>query len=269
MSGSKKYMFCNNCGKQGHMFHRCKKPITSIGIIAFRINKGKREYLMICRRNSLGYVDFMRGKYPLTNKIYIQNIINEMTNREKTELLECNFETLWKGLWGEFVGCQYRGEEKTSKDKFLQIKHNVIQFIDKDTMTLETLINNSHTNWAEPEWGFPKGRRNYQENDLTCAFREFEEETGYRKTNVNLLKNVIPFEEIFTGSNMRSYKHKYYIGYMKYTEPVPYTYQQSEVSKVKWLDLEQCLTAIRPYNLEKIEIIKKIDEVLDKYRLIL
>ena len=56
---------------------------------------------------------------------------------------------------------------------------------------------------------------------------------------------------------------------MKYTEPVPYTYQQSEVSKVKWLDLEQCLTTIRPYNLEKIEIIKKIDEVLDKYRLIL
>ena len=60
MSGSKKYMFCNNCGKQGHMFHRCKKPITSIGIIAFRIYKGKRENNHVVQshfkiRNLIGY----------------------------------------------------------------------------------------------------------------------------------------------------------------------------------------------------------------------
>ena len=32
----KKYMFCNNCGKQGHLYQHCKSPITSIGIIAFK-----------------------------------------------------------------------------------------------------------------------------------------------------------------------------------------------------------------------------------------
>ena len=31
-----KYSFCNNCGKQGHLYHQCKRPITSIGIVAFR-----------------------------------------------------------------------------------------------------------------------------------------------------------------------------------------------------------------------------------------
>ena len=67
MKNMKKYMFCNNCGKQGHLYHRCKKPISSIGIITFRIIDGKFEFLMICRKDSLGYVDFMRGKYPLTN----------------------------------------------------------------------------------------------------------------------------------------------------------------------------------------------------------
>ena len=30
---------------------------------------------MICRKDSLGYVDFMRGKYPIFNKSYITNII--------------------------------------------------------------------------------------------------------------------------------------------------------------------------------------------------
>ena len=34
---------------------------------------------MIRRKDSLGYVDFMRGKYPLFNQRYLLNIINEMT----------------------------------------------------------------------------------------------------------------------------------------------------------------------------------------------
>ena len=92
---TKKFQFCNNCGKTGHMFHRCKKPITSIGIIVFKIVNGARQYLMICRRNSLGYVDFMRGKYPLSNKIYLKNIIYEMTNEEKQSLLKNEFDDLW------------------------------------------------------------------------------------------------------------------------------------------------------------------------------
>ena len=29
-----------------------------------------------------------------------------------------------------------------------------------------------------PEWGFPKGRRNLKERDRECAVREFSEETG-------------------------------------------------------------------------------------------
>ena len=45
----KSYNFCNNCGKNGHAFHTCKHPITSIGIIIFRMNNhnNKFEYLMI------------------------------------------------------------------------------------------------------------------------------------------------------------------------------------------------------------------------------
>ena len=42
-----------------------------------------------------------------------------------------------------------------------------------------------------------------------------------------------------------------------------------EVSDLKWLTLDECLKMIRPYNLEKKEVIKNIDNVLHKYRLIL
>ena len=75
------------------------------------------------------------------------------------------------------------------------------------------LINESSEfhQWQEPEWGFPKGRRNSHEKDYDCALREFQEETGYDKNVLHNLQNVLPFEEIFTGSNYKSYKHKYYV----------------------------------------------------------
>ena len=37
---------------------------------------------------------------------------------------------------------------------------------------------------------------------------------------------------------------------------------------MKWFSLEECLQNIRPYNLEKIDIINQIDKLLNEYRLI-
>ena len=63
--------YCNNCGKPGHIYNQCKIPITSFGIIAFRYNtQNQLEYLMIRRKDTLGYNDFMRGKYSVYNKEY-------------------------------------------------------------------------------------------------------------------------------------------------------------------------------------------------------
>ena len=79
---------CNNCGIYGHLFYKCKKPIMSFGIICYRHDPLSHEiqYLMIRRKDSLGYVDFMRGKYPIFNKRYLLNIIEEMTNYEKEKV---------------------------------------------------------------------------------------------------------------------------------------------------------------------------------------
>ena len=173
---------------------------------------------------------------------------------------------LWKKLWGEFVGIQYRSEENHAREKFIQIKRG-IQIFDEGNYDLKSLVENSTTNWSTPEWGFPKGRRNYQETDITCAYREFQEETGYLKEQLNMITNIQPFEEIFIGSNYKSYKHKYYIAKL-ISDDRSASFQTSEVSDMKWLTLAECKQYIRPYNLEKIQVIKDIDNVLDRYRLI-
>jgi 8-oxo-dGTP pyrophosphatase MutT (NUDIX family) len=258
---------CNNCGKQGHLFHQCKLPITSYGIILFRSSSKGLQFLMLRRKDSFGYIDFMRGKYSPYNIEHTQNIINEMSIDEKEKILTESFDNLWKQMWGNALNIQYRSEEAASVKKFDLIKSGII--IDEVKITLNDIIEKSNTKWKETEWEFPKGRRNYQEKDLDCAFREFEEETGISKLNINIIENVLPFEEIFIGTNHKSYKHKYFLAYSKENENEHNleNYQKSEVSKLEWKTINECLESIRPYSLEKKQLITNINKVLQEYRL--
>lgn len=258
--------YCNNCGKQGHLYHQCKLPITSNGIICFRINNNIIEYLMICRKDTLGYIDFLRGKYNLYDKQYIVDMINQMTISEREKLLNNDFDDLWNQLWGSFNISKYKNEESTSKEKFNLLKNGC--YISDEFVSLNDIITNNTSNWIEPEWGFPKGRRNYQEKDYSCALREFEEETGYSLNLLHNINNITPFEEIFTGSNYKSYKHKYYLAYMKYHDSnIKTVFQDSEVSKIKWKTYDECISCIRNYNLEKKQILKNINEIISTYRI--
>jgi|TARA_Y100000992_G_scaffold302592_1_gene277568 ADP-ribose pyrophosphatase YjhB (NUDIX family) len=259
------YNFCNNCGKNGHQYHQCKLPITSIGIIAFKHFKNELKYLIIRRRNTLGYIDFMRGKYILHNVEHIKNIIDEMTLEEKDNLLHKSFYHNWEKLWGDNIGIQYRGEEDSSYDKFKKLLDGY--FYNNEVINLKDLIKNSTTCWIEPEWGFPKGRRNYQEKDITAAIREWEEETGYSRNDISIILNMLPYEEIFTGSNNKSYKHKYFIALFKSDNVDNDNFQKSEVSAIGWKTYDECSKLIRFYNLEKLNILNKTNKVIKQYRL--
>ena len=262
---NKNNILCNNCGKQGHMFHQCKMPITSYGVIVFRTSDKGIEYLMIRRKDSFGYIDFLRGKYSPYNIEQIQIIIDQMSIHEKQNLLNETFDTLWLQMWGNIINNQYKNEEFASQKKLDTIKKGLL--IGDKMVNLKDIIENSKTNWSETEWEFPKGRRNYQEKDLDCALREFEEETGISKNNILIVENVLPFEESFIGTNHKSYKHKYFLAFMNKSNNFLQNFQKTEVSKMEWKLLENCIESIRPYNLEKKQLISNINKVLEEYRL--
>jgi 8-oxo-dGTP pyrophosphatase MutT (NUDIX family) len=265
---SKNINLCNNCGKQGHLFHQCKLPITSYGIILFRKIKDEIQYLMIRRKDSFGYIDFMRGKYSPYNIFQLQKIIDEMSILEKTRILAEPFDQLWIQMWGETTNVQYKNEELSSSKKMDLIRNGII--INDENVTLKSIVENSKTEWNETEWEFPKGRRNNKEKDLECALREFEEETGINKNKINVVENILPFEEIFIGTNHKSYKHKYFLAYMEEENEEMADlehYQVTEVSKIEWKTIDMSLESIRPYNLEKKKLITNINKVLEEYRL--
>jgi ADP-ribose pyrophosphatase YjhB (NUDIX family) len=264
--------YCNNCGKYGHNFNNCINPITSFGMVLFRDNpQCGREYLMICRKDTLGFIDFMRGKYITNNRRYITVMLNQMTVDEKQELRTKDFTSLWTRIWGDNVlSHQYRLEEMISRDKFRALSEGIV--FKNEKYTLIDMIDESDKNqiWHEPEWGFPKGRRNYQEKEYDCAIREMTEETGYSLDKIINLKNILPFDEIFTGSNYKSYKHKYFLAYMDYNVSIKsVNFDKTEVGNMEWKTFEKCMKSIRFYNKEKIEIIRKIDNTLSTHNLFL
>ncbi len=256
----KKNIICCNCGKRGHINRFCKFPKTSLGIIAYHIESNINKYLLICRKQSHGYVELFRGKYKLNDIDFLKRIINEMTNTEKYNLLNKSFEYLWTHLW-------YSSTNKNKKDfiqtkkKFLKLKKGY--FVNNKYIILKDLINESVTNWIEPEWGFPKGKRKIKESDINCAMREFNEETGLDNSQYKLLLHFFPMIEEFVGSNNVQYKHIYYIAQLLIKN---YTFiidknnneQYHEISKIGCYTYEDCMKLIRPYNIEKKNILRSI-----------
>jgi 8-oxo-dGTP pyrophosphatase MutT (NUDIX family) len=247
----RKEYLCNNCGTIGHIYYHCKRPITSLGIICYRFNPtiNKNEFLLVQRKDSLGYVDFLRGKYSEQNEYQLKNIIQEMTKTEIENILNFSYKELWDRFWNNIN----EKHDLKNEDKFNNIKR------------FKSYLFNNINNWEEPEWGFPKGRRSNRELDIECAVREFEEETGYSIKYVQMIKNLNSFEEIFTGSNLKSYKHKYFLAKMNYQHSLNDTmFQKSEIGNMKWFDIETAISKIRPYNIEKIEILQNIHQLLEQ-----
>lgn len=239
-----------------------KQPITSVGIIAFTINKHTREikYLMIQRKHSVGFVDFVRGKYVLHNKLQIVSLLSVMTEAEHLRLVTEDFSSLWGEMWGG-------NEDTVAREKLEHLRQGVMT--NYNFYTLGDCIKEVISRWQHNDWGFPKGRKNFNETDLNCATREFSEETGIDLTLLSIVTNIVPYEEIFTGSNFKSYKHKYYLGYIENGETAVNLagFQKDEVGNMEWKTLSDALQSIRDYHVERKDILRNIELVIKNLKL--
>ena len=125
----------------------------------------------------------------------------------------------------------------------------------------------------ETEWGFPKGRRNINEDDIHCALREFKEETGISLRRIRICNEFKPFEEIFSGTNKVRYRHVYYIA--KYhtnlfdtdifndTPRVNHT-NSMEIKDIQWFTYNEAQSKIREYNVERRELFKRLNHIVLK-----
>lgn len=249
-------MNCKNCFKYGHTFYNCKKPIRSYGIILYRISttEQNKKYLMICRKHTFGFTCLIRGKYSSTNLTQVQTHVDSMTLLEKQMILEKPFAELWEYLWCGILNSRKNHDLNHAEFKFHAARETIV-----------AAIAASHTHWVEPEWEFPKGRMQQGETDMECALREFEEETHISKHNISIIYNMCPFEEIYRGSNDKMYQITYFLAQLKHEEPNLASFQQEEVSRMDWKDVGECVSAIRPENQEKKDLVVSLEDILNRY----
>jgi 8-oxo-dGTP pyrophosphatase MutT (NUDIX family) len=288
MDKQKKYrnVYCVNCGEKGHVVRDCDGPITSFGILAFKVANNSREeqgdtnsqlnailhlvavkkreteaeypkikFLMIQRKDTMGYIDFVRGKYPDNDanakERLLKVCLHEMIPEEKTNLLTKTFDQLWCELW-------LNKNSKTFKNEYAQAKSKF------EKLDVKTLVTASKTCYTHTEFGFAKGRRNMRESNIACAEREFFEETGYTKLHYDFIKHYPTIHEEFIGTNGIRYRHIYYLVKMKDNAPPPKVdtnniLQTGEVQNLGWFTFEEVLGLIRPYDTAKKRVIDKVN----------
>lgn len=230
----------------------------SFGICAVKFIEGIPQYLLIRRRDSLAYVEFLRGKYKNDHRDYIQLLIHGMTADERSRLLVNTFDKLWDTLWNNQNTRQYRNEYENAKKAFEAFKNTG----DVDGRLMSKYIDDVTTSWTEPEWGFPKGRRTVQETELNCALREFTEETGFPAKTIHFVPEEASLIEEYTGTNGIPYKQVYFIGGCT-SETVakfqPNNHVMSrEVGGIGWFSYEAALNKIRETNTEKRALLTRL-----------
>jgi hypothetical protein len=127
--------------------------------------------LLIQRKDSLGFVELMRGKYKVDDIPYIKVQLAGFTDSEKTKILTEPFDTLWQNLWGYDPNAPshaYKNEKDIARTKLEQLR-NGFTLPDGSFVSLERLFQDIPSQWITPEWGFPKGRRDGKETELRCA----------------------------------------------------------------------------------------------------
>lgn len=254
---------CRNCGLNGHIYKNCPHPIISFGIICYKIEKNEIKYLMIQRKDSLSFMEFVRGKYELSNIEYIKKLLLNMTISERDMIITNTFENIWNYIWFQTDNNSNRNNKEYMNSKFKFSLLNENNF-------LKNYITSIKSVFFSQEWGFPKGRRKIKENDIDCAVREFFEETRITEDNISIINEINPFEEMFFGTNGIMYKHLYYISKLKNTD-IPIEIDNTcleqirEIRAISWFNYNEVISHIKSYNTERIELFKFANKKILEY----
>ncbi len=293
MEKYKKNIYCTNCNRNNHEYKDCREPITSWGIILVNLSNINKDilhnkinvktklftifpqnykelenlssymedikFLLIQRRHSIGFMDFIRGKYKLDNIDQINSLFQYM-NKKEIELIETKtFDELWNEIWNNDLNRinNIKREYVIAKSQFEKLKNG-----DDSELNLDFFIKNITPLYKFNEWGFPKGRRDKNESQIDCALREFTEETGISKDKIKFIENIDPIEENLIGTNGIPYRHIYYIAEVK-ENILPDINDNNEIGGIGYFNYNEACEIIREYHTEK----KNILRILNMYYL--
>jgi 8-oxo-dGTP pyrophosphatase MutT (NUDIX family) len=250
------------------------------------IVKQKTKFLMIRRKNTVGYIEFVRGRYDENDNESILFLLNQMTHDEINYLRTNDFNIIWDNLWnGKYNNlpmdeavinnmdlldeAEYliNLDKLSYKDRYIYTKVHLKEYTFSKTKFIKVMTDNLfdilkeqiNILYEQPEWGFPKGRRNLYEKNIDCAIREFTEETGIYSENITIMDRIFPLNETLKGTNNLDYKHSYYLSIGKMIDvQLALPSQKIEIGAIGWFTYNEAIKIIRPYHNNRLKLLDEI-----------
>ena len=264
----KTLLYCYNCYNTNHIAKNCPYTVLSYGIVCYKMTKDEPSYLMVERRHSFAFVEFLMGRYNILDSDYIQKMFNRMTLFERCLICShYSFKFLWFKLWEGYKSQKKEYKKSIQKEfcrgsiKFYILKNGFRSITDNRFHKLDDMVKNCKSNYKRPEWFFPKGKKSDRnEHNLDCALREFEEETDIPKHCVHVIPHDDQqFEEQHVGFNNKTYKVNFYIAKLQGDDvTLDYVPKSTEIGDIGWFNYSDCLKHFRNYETEKYQLLKKI-----------
>lgn len=229
--------------------------ITSYGLIVYYPENKVNKYVIYQQRDTYEYIDFVQGNWVDYDDIYF--LFSKMSFPERERIRNYTIEELCNDLWVKRDTKYFRDMFPRAKKKYETIVADVQHFLDSTTTVV-----------VQPQWGFPKGKKQSKEANKKCALREFKEETSMRDIRITIL-NTSPYREEFVGSNNKFYRTIYYVakadkmhepGIIYTNDAIRKTSVSPEAMDVKWVSL---LESKQYISLPRYEILRKVEEFLN------
>ena len=202
----------------------------SNGIIIF--DKKIENVLLVQKRCTYSYIEFILGKYDKNNKVEMIDKFNKMTIQEKMIISSLEFEWMWYNMF-------------MVKDKDTFYCRSFGRFYKcflNNPKLLRYILSQSYKN-GDLIWEPPKGRLNKNESHIECAIREVYEETKIRSDMYKIISNKKVKKQINT--NNTKYIMTYYTAIMK--SPLKNNsilnifdrQKNREICNILWIDIKK------------------------------
>jgi ADP-ribose pyrophosphatase YjhB (NUDIX family) len=232
-----------------------RKVKKAAGIACCRMRNDVPELIMVQKRFTYAFNSFVMGAYNTTRDLL--DLFNCMTTNEKLDILSANFDILWYRLWLE-IPSEHPNRTYDFSTSIESIE-NTISILKPPTIAvnryevykekkakydkcksaehLPSLMINTKN--VDLPWSIPKGRYEKGETSLTCAGREFHEETGIHCNSIRFVRDIKPINDVYYVKGTK-YVHDYYVAedISCVVDNIFIPSRSYEIAQIKWISAD-------------------------------
>jgi len=219
------------------------------------------KFLMVRRKFTLGFIEFMKAKWDRTNKAQMTRIFSKMAKSEVNLILQNINDSDWINIFDNFwIRDGKINFDKKKEDfgvKFIELRDMVSDDIFEEQPHNLKYYCLNHRDENYPDWGFCKGRREGTERNQETALREMKEESG---NGVLLLENLQELKEDIVKEDGNRIRNIYYLGLLSSDaraeyRPELYIAHKSEIGEIGMYTYMDALALIGPHFGEKCRVL--------------